>query len=79
MTDQEKEDAESLFSKADEAEMEAAGVLVSANKNIIPVRTKDGTAFHTVPCGEGFRKIADAEDHFDNCFKCHQLCGYILD
>ncbi len=75
---EEYEDSQNLFTKADDEEEERLGLAYSYNKNIKAEMTKAGTAFYSVPCEEGFRKIADAEDHFDNCFKCHKIAGQIV-
>ena len=74
-----KEQEELLFNDAESEEMEKYGELVSSNKDIKIVKTNDGTVFHLTPCKKGFRTIDKADEHFNNCFKCHQLSGRILD
>jgi hypothetical protein len=74
-----KEQEDMFLNDAESAEWEKYGELVSSNKDIKVVKTNDGTVFHLTPCKQGFRTIDEAEEHFNNCFKCHKLAGRIID
>ena len=73
------EDEGNLFSDGDIEKLYEGkdGFIVSSNEHIIRVRVDDGTFFFKTPCGEAYRRSDHANEHFEDCFKCHELAGKI--
>jgi integrase len=62
---------EKIFPKWELEELAEAGILTSDNPNIIRIKLH-GRFWFLTPCGEGFKTSPEAEEHFENCFKCQK-------